>query len=107
MMRALELQRLAKRHISGQSNFEQEIKPIALAVIELRLFEGISQSDSQSCSQKKNLLNKKILKFHSNLMQMFRVDMKTFLGSAIPNQCCYVVTKLMLKVGFSGKKLKP
>jgi len=37
---------LAKRHISGRSNIE-EIKPVAKAVIELRLSEGISQSVSQ------------------------------------------------------------
>ena len=35
----------------------EEIKPIALAVIQLRLSEGISQIVSQSV--KKNLLNKK------------------------------------------------
>jgi len=42
----------------------EEIKPLALAIIELRLSEGISQSVS-----KQNLLNKKFLKFHNNLMQ--------------------------------------
>ena len=50
MMRALELQRLAKGHISRRSDIE-EIKPIALVVIELRLSEGVSQSVSQSDSQ--------------------------------------------------------
>ena len=30
----------------------EEIKPIALAVIELRLSEGVSQPDSQSASRK-------------------------------------------------------
>jgi len=29
-------------------------------------------------------------------MQRFRVDLKTFLGLAMPNQCCHVVTKLIL-----------
>ena len=29
-------------------------------------------------------------------MQWFRVDLKTFLGLAMPNQCCHVVTKLIL-----------
>jgi len=38
-------------------------------------------------------------------MQRFRVDPKTFLGLAMPNQCCHVVTKLRgLQVEFSGKK---
>jgi len=41
VIRALELERLAKRYISGRSNVE--VKPIALTVIELRLSEGISQ----------------------------------------------------------------
>ena len=26
-------------------------------------------------------------------MQRFRVDLKTFLGLAMPNQCCHAVTK--------------
>ena len=54
----------------------EEIKPVAIAIIELRLSEGISQS----VSQHKNVLNRKFLKFHNNLMQRFRVDLKTFLG---------------------------
>ena len=57
MIQALELLWLAKRHFSGLSNVE--IKPIALAAIELRLSEGISQSDSQLV---KNLLNKNYFK---------------------------------------------
>ena len=32
-------------------------------------------------------------------MQRFRVDLKTFLGLAMPNQCCHAVY-----VRFSGKK---
>jgi len=72
----------------------EEIKPVAIAIIELRLSKGISQSVSQSVnqsvsqsvSQQKNLLNKKFVKFHNNLMQRFTVDLKTFLGLAMPNQ---------------------
>jgi len=45
MMQALKLLWLAKRDISGQSS--EEIKPVALAIIELRLSEGISWSVSQ------------------------------------------------------------
>ena len=29
-------------------------------------------------------------------MQRFKVDLKTFLGLAMPNQCCHAVTKLIL-----------
>jgi len=50
----------------------EQIKPVAIAIIKLRLPEGIIQQ--------KNLLNRKFLKFHNNLMQRFRVDLKTFLG---------------------------
>jgi len=46
--------------------YSEEIKPIALAVIELPLSEG-----RQAGRQHKNLLDKKFLKFHSNLMQRF------------------------------------
>jgi len=28
-------------------------------------------------------------------MQRFRVDLKTFLGLAMPNQCCHAVRKLI------------
>ena len=44
MMQALELLWFAKRHISGQNDVKRcKIKPIALAVIELRLSEGVSE----------------------------------------------------------------
>ena len=55
----------------------EKIKPIALAVIELRLSEGIRQAVSQSVE---NPLNKK-----SNLLEAFRVAL---LGLVIPNQYC-------------------
>jgi len=29
-------------------------------------------------------------------MQRFKVDLKTFLGLAMPNQCCHAITKLTL-----------
>jgi len=46
----------------------EEIKPIALAIIELRLSEGIhSQSDNQSISRK-------ICQINSNLMQRLSED---------------------------------
>jgi len=46
MMRALELLWLAKKHIPGRTDVE--IKAAAIAIIELCLSEGISQSVSQS-----------------------------------------------------------
>ena len=75
----------AKRHLSGQATLNSErIKPIALAIIKLFLSEDISQSVrqsvSQSVSQQKTPLNKKILKFRSNLLKAFWVDQKACLG---------------------------
>jgi len=66
----------------------EEIKPVAIAIIELRLSEGISQ-----VSQQKNLLNRKFLKFHNNLMQRLRVDLKTSLGLTMPDQYSQTVRK--------------
>ena len=46
MMQALELLRLVKRHISRRSDISlnsEEIKAVAIAVIKLRLSEGISR----------------------------------------------------------------
>ena len=83
----------------------EEIRPIALAVIELPLSEGISQSDSQLVEKS---VKRKFLKFHNNLIQRFRVDLKTFLGLAIPNQCYYAVTKLMVcRWDFRARNHKP
>jgi len=48
IMQAFELQRLAKKH-------SEEIKPIALTVIELRLSEGISQIVSQSVEKSRSV----------------------------------------------------
>jgi len=42
-------------------------------------------------------------------MQQFRVDLKTSLGLAMPNQCCHAVTKSILGWfvgGISGKKFQ-
>ena len=50
MVQALELLQLAKTHVYRQSDLE--IKPVAIAIIELRLPEGISKSVSQSASRK-------------------------------------------------------
>ena len=37
-------------------------------------------------------------------MQRFRVDLKAFLGLAMPNQCCQAVTKYWFAGGILGKK---
>ena len=61
----------------------EKIKPVALAVIELRQSEGIrqlvSQLVSQSVSQQKIPLHKNFLKFRSNFLKAFRVDLKAWL----------------------------
>ena len=41
-------------------------------------------------------------------MQRFRVDLKTFLSLAMPNQCCHIITKLILRWfvgGIFGQKI--
>ena len=48
MKNALFVLRYAKRHLSEATSNSEKIKPIALAIIELHLSEGISQSGSQS-----------------------------------------------------------
>ena len=56
----------------------EKIKPIALAVIKLRLSEGISQLISQNSVNFKK-------KFCSKLLKAFRVDLKACLGLVLPN----------------------
>ena len=68
----------------------ENIKPIALAVIELCLFECISQSGSQSVENSIKI-NKLFLKFRSNLLKTFQVDLKACLGLVLPNKCCLIV----------------
>ena len=60
----------------------EEIKSLAVAILDLCLSEGISKY----VSQKKNALNMEFLKFHNYLMEGSRIDLKTFLGLAKPNQ---------------------
>jgi len=93
MMWALELLRLAKRHISERSNVEQW-RNQACSYSHYRVtLVWRHYSVSQSVSQQKNLLNRNFLKLHNNLMQWFRVDLKTFLHLAMPNQCSQTVRK--------------
>ena len=68
----------------AMSNSEK-IKPVALAVSELCLSEGISQLLTQPVSRKFRRI-KNFLKFCSNLLKMFRVDLKACLGLVVPYQ---------------------
>ena len=70
----------------------EKIKPVALAVIELCLSEGISQSVTQSVTRKFCLINS-LLKFHINLLKVFRVNLKACLGLVLPNQYCFIVVR--------------
>ena len=74
------------------------IKPVALAVIELRLSEGISQSVSQSFTHDQSVsqsLTRKfcLIIFHSNLLKVLQVNLKACLGLVLPNQYCFIVIR--------------
>ena len=87
MMQALELLQLAKGTSQDKATLNnEEIKPATLVIIELCLSEGISQSVENS-------VTKKFFKFHINLVEWFMVDLKKFLGLAMPNQSCLFVEK--------------
>jgi len=52
MKNALYVQLYGKRHLSGCSNVEQwKNQPVALAIVELREYEGIRQAGGQLVSQ--------------------------------------------------------
>ena len=70
----------------------EKIKPVALAVIELRLSEGISQLLAYSVSRKFHQIIF-FLKFRSNLLKAFRVDLKACLGLVLPNQYYLIVVR--------------
>ena len=55
----------------------EKIKPIALAVIELCLTEGISQVISQSEENS-------VWKFHGNFLKAFQIDLKAYLDLVLP-----------------------
>ena len=68
------------------------IKPVALAVIKLRLSEGISQSVTYLLSQSvENSVKQYFFKFRSNLLKAFWVDSKAGLGLVLPNQYCLII----------------
>ena len=79
MMRALYVLRMSKGTSRDEATLNSEkIKPIALAVIELCLPEGIRQAVKFTF----------FLKFHNNLLEAFRMVLKALLGLVIPNQYC-------------------
>ena len=77
-----------------------KIKPVALAVLELCLSEGISQSVENSVKQKK-------LNFYRNSSKAFRVVLKACLGLIVHNQYYQGVVKVLwvwfLSINFGGK----
>ena len=72
MMQAMELLQLAKGTSLDEATLNsEEIKPVAIAIIELRLSERISQSISQSVSQSvENSTKYRIFKILKQLLGM-------------------------------------
>ena len=68
----------------------EEINPVAIAIIELRLSERISKGVSQSVGIR---LNTEFLKFHNNFLEWIKNDLKAFLSLAMPKLYCLDVTK--------------
>jgi len=91
MKDTLYAQQYGKRHLSGWSDIEQQkIRPVALAIVELHESEGIRQAGSLSVSRKFRWINF-FLKFCSNFLKAFRINLKAFLGLVLPNQYCHIV----------------
>ena len=66
----------------------EKIKHVASSINELHVSGGISQSVNQSVSRKFYWI-----KFYISLFEGIKVDLKTFLSLAMPNQSCVDVTK--------------
>ena len=70
----------------------EKIKPVAVAVIELLLSEGISQLLTYVLTQSvENSVEYFFFKFRSNLLKVFQVDLKACLGLVLPNQYCLII----------------
>ena len=78
----------------------KKTKPVALAVIELCLSEGISQCLTQSRQSVGNSVKYIILKFCSNLLKVFWVDLKACLGLVLPNQYCLFASSWEIEAVF-------
>jgi len=83
--------RYVKRHFSGRRDVEwwknRARNPSRYRV----MLDWRHQSVTYSVSQKKILLNRKILKSCSNFLEAFRVNLKAFLGFVLPNQYGLIV----------------
>ena len=55
----------------------EKTKPLAIAIIELRLLEGINKSASESAE---NSVKWEMLKFYTILVEGFMIDLNTFLS---------------------------
>jgi len=96
MMQAMELLRLAKSTSPDKATLNsEEIKPVAIAIIELRLSECISKGVSEWVSKwvNESVENSEFLKFHNSFLEWVRNDLKTFLNLAMTNLYCLDVTK--------------
>ena len=60
----------------------EEIKAVTIAIIKLHLSEGIIKSVRQTIE------NSVKQEFHMTFVEDFMVDLKIFLGLAMPNQSC-------------------
>ena len=84
MKNALYILRYAKGMCLAEATSNSEkIKPVALVIIELRL---LKTSVSLSVTRKSSLI-----KFHSNLLKAFQINLKACLALVLPNQCCFIV----------------
>ena len=63
----------------------EEIKPMALSIVEICLAGSISRLVGWSVD--KILLNNFFLKFCRNFLKGFWVGLRAFLALAVPNQC--------------------
>ena len=71
-----------------ETSNSEKLKPVALAIIELRLSEGISQSVSLSVEN-----SVVFFKSRSNLLKTFWVNLKACLGLVSPHQYCLIVVR--------------
>jgi len=75
---------------AGATSKSKKIRPVALAIVEVREYEGIRQAGRQLVSQKIPL-NKFLFKFCSNFLKAFRINLKAFMGLLLPNQYCHII----------------
>ena len=75
-------------------NFSQSVSQSVSPDFSQSVSPDFSQSVSQSVSpdfrkaERQSVSKYEIFKFHSNLMECCRVDVKTFMSLAVPNQYC-------------------